>query len=84
MILAACFAASAALMASCTGGNTGKTSAGSESVSSSEEEFDGWTPDNILSRPVEKDDIRFHRQRARNGNALLLSAGELARIGVDF
>ena len=59
MILAACFAASAALMASCAGGNTGKTSAGSESVSSSEEEFDGWTPDNILSRPVEKDDIRI-------------------------
>ena len=59
MILAACFAASAALMASCTGGNTGKTSAGSESVSSSEEEFDGWTPDNILTRPVEKDDIRI-------------------------
>lgn len=59
MILAACFAASAALMASCTGGNTGKTSAGSESVSSSEEEFDGWTPDNILARPVEKDDIRI-------------------------
>ncbi len=59
IILAACFAASAVLMASCTDGNTGITSAGNESVSSSEEEFDGWTPDNILSRPVEKGDIRI-------------------------
>ena len=64
MILAASFAASAALMAACTGGNAGTGSAGNgnsvnESVASSEEEFDGWTPDNILQRPVEKDDIRI-------------------------
>ncbi len=59
MILAACFAASAVLMAACTSGNSGTTSTGSESVSSSEVEFDGWTPENILLRPVEKDDIRI-------------------------
>lgn len=60
MILAACLMGTAALVTAC-GETAGSSSGGAgSSVSSSEKtEFDGWTPDNILSRPVEKDDVRL-------------------------
>ena len=35
-------------------------------------------------RLVKEDDFGVHRQRAGDGDALLLSAGELARLGVDI
>ena len=35
-------------------------------------------------RLVKEDDFGVHRQRAGNGDALLLSAGKLARFGVDI
>ena len=35
-------------------------------------------------RLVEEHDFRFHRQRAGDGDALLLAAREIGRIGVGF
>ena len=35
-------------------------------------------------RLVKKQDIRTHHQRPRNGNPLLLAAGELGRTGIFF
>ena len=35
-------------------------------------------------RFIEQDHLRVQRQRARDGDALLLAAGEVARVGVRF
>ena len=55
LILATCLLATTAFMASC-GSSDNSSDSGKPDP---DVEFDGWTPDNILQRPVEKDDIRI-------------------------
>lgn len=55
LILATCLLATTAFMASC-GSSDNSSDSGKPDP---DIEFDGWTPDNILQRPVEKDDIRI-------------------------
>jgi hypothetical protein len=55
LILATCLLATTAFMASC-GSSDNSSDSGKPDP---DVEFDGWTPDNILQRPVEKDDIRW-------------------------
>ena len=58
LILATCLTATVAFAASC-GNKTPDSGSNSGSSTGGDVEFDGWNPQNVLSRPTEKGDIRI-------------------------
>lgn len=84
LILATCLLATTAFMASC-GSSDNSSDSGKPDP---DVEFDGWRPDNILQRPVEKDDIRIGTYVAFADTATQLSGKDQVEryyyVGLNF